>query len=60
MVDAYSAVGPLDKVRARVEDVAERADGIFLGPPTYFIPPEQLMEYQHRMIEAFGPGAGAA
>ena len=33
--------GPLDKVRARVEQVAERADGVFLTPATYFIAPER-------------------
>jgi len=57
MVETYTAAGPLDKVRQRVEAVAERGDGVFLGPPTYFIPPEQLAEYQHRLIEAFGPAA---
>lgn len=56
MVDAYVAAGPLDKVRARVAEVAERADGVFLTPATYFIPPEQIGEYQSRIIEAFGPG----
>jgi probable F420-dependent oxidoreductase len=60
MVDAYCAAGPLDKVRARVEDVAERADGLFLSPPTYFIPPEQLLAYQTRIVEAFAPAAAAA
>jgi probable F420-dependent oxidoreductase len=55
MVDTYTAAGPLDKVRKRVEAVAERADALFLTPPTYFIPAEQLAEYQHRLIEAFAP-----
>jgi alkanesulfonate monooxygenase SsuD/methylene tetrahydromethanopterin reductase-like flavin-dependent oxidoreductase (luciferase family) len=57
MVDTYTAAGPLDKVRERVEAVAERADGLFLTPPTYFIPPEQLVGYQHKLIDAFGPGS---
>ncbi|HKI67541.1 MAG TPA: LLM class flavin-dependent oxidoreductase [Solirubrobacterales bacterium] len=57
MVDAYCAAGPLDKVRARVEATAERADGLFLTPPTYFISPEELSEYQNRLIDAFGPAA---
>ena len=56
MVDTYCAAGPLDKVRARVEATAERADGLFLTPPTYFISPEELSEYQNRLIDAFGPG----
>ena len=30
-------------------------DGVFLTPATYFIPPEQIGEYQSRIIEAFGP-----
>ncbi len=55
MVETYCAAGPLDKVRARVEATAERADGLFLTPPTYFISPEELSEYQNRLIDAFGP-----
>jgi probable F420-dependent oxidoreductase len=59
MVETYTAAGPLDKVRARVEATAERADGIFLTPPTYFISPEELSEFQNRIIDAFGPGITA-
>jgi probable F420-dependent oxidoreductase len=55
MVETYTAAGPLDKVRERVEAAAERGDGVFLTPATYFIPPEQIAEYQSRIIEAFGP-----
>ena len=55
MVDTYCAAGPLDRVRARVEEVAERGDGVFLSPPTYFIPPEQIAAYQQRIVEAFAP-----
>ena len=55
MVETYCAAGPLDKVRARVEATAERADGLFLTPPTYFISPEELGEFQNRIIDAFGP-----
>jgi probable F420-dependent oxidoreductase len=57
MVDAYTAAGPIDKVRARVEAVAERGDGVWLTPATYFIPPEQIGEYQEKIVEEFGPGA---
>jgi len=39
-----------------IADVAERGDGIFLTPATYFIPPEQIGEYQAKIIEAFGLG----
>jgi probable F420-dependent oxidoreductase len=59
MVDTYCAAGPLDVVRERVEQVAERADGIFLTPPTYFLAPEQLATYQRRIIDAFAPRAGS-
>jgi probable F420-dependent oxidoreductase len=57
MVDTYTAAGPLDKVRARVEQVAERADGVFLTPATYFIEPERIAAYQARIVEAFSPRA---
>ncbi len=57
MVEAYCAAGPLDKVRARVEATAERADGLFLTPPTYFISEAELAEYQNRIVAAFGPAA---
>ena len=53
MVDAYAAAGPLDKVRARVEAVAERADGLFLTPPSYFLSPHEIADYQRRIVEAF-------
>jgi len=58
MVEAYCAAGPLDKVRERVEATAARADGLFLTPPTYFISPAELSEFQERIIDAFGPGSG--
>jgi probable F420-dependent oxidoreductase len=56
MVDAYCAAGPLDKVRARVAEVAERGDGVFLTPPSYFISPAEIAEYQRLIVEAFAPG----
>ncbi|MGI9557655.1 MAG: LLM class flavin-dependent oxidoreductase [Solirubrobacterales bacterium] len=56
MVDAYCVAGPLDKVRERVAETAALGDGVFLGPPTYFIEPERVIEYQRRLVEAFGPG----
>ena len=42
----------------RVEATGERADGLFLTPPTYFISPQELSEFQRRIIDAFGPTAG--
>jgi probable F420-dependent oxidoreductase len=59
MVEAFTAAGPLDKVRERVKQAAERGDGVFLTPATYFIPPEQLMEYQSKIIDSFGPANAA-
>src|SRR4051812_4506614 len=53
MVDTYCAAGPLDKVRERVDAVAERGDGIWLSPPTYFLAPEEIEAYQQRIVEAF-------
>jgi probable F420-dependent oxidoreductase len=55
MVDAYAAAGPLDKVRERVEAVAERADGLFLTPPSYFLAPDEIADYQRRIVESFAP-----
>jgi hypothetical protein len=55
MVDAYCAVGTIDRVRERVGEVAALGDSISLGPPTYFIPPEEIDRYQRRILEAFGP-----
>lgn len=57
MVETYCATGTIDEVRPRVEQVAERGDGIWLGPPTYFIADEQIAEYQQRLIDEFGPDA---
>jgi len=57
MVEVYTAAGPLDKVRARVAEAAERGDGVWLTPATYFIPPEQIGEYQRKIVEAFGPAS---
>jgi hypothetical protein len=42
-------------VRERVEAVAERADGIFLTPPSYFLAPDEIADYQRRIVEAFAP-----
>jgi alkanesulfonate monooxygenase SsuD/methylene tetrahydromethanopterin reductase-like flavin-dependent oxidoreductase (luciferase family) len=55
MVETYCAVGPLDRVRGRVTEVAQRGDGVFLTPPTYFIPPEEVAAYQRRILAGFSP-----
>ncbi len=54
MVDRYCAVGSEDAVRTRVEEIAERCDGILPGPPTYFLPEEQVETYNRRILDAFG------
>jgi probable F420-dependent oxidoreductase len=53
MVDTYCAVGTIDRVRDRVAATAELGDSVSLGPPTYFIPPEEVAEYQRRILDAF-------
>ena len=60
MVDTYTAAGPLDKVRERVDAVAERGNGIWCMPPTYFLPPEQIASYQRRIVQEFAPNGGGA
>jgi alkanesulfonate monooxygenase SsuD/methylene tetrahydromethanopterin reductase-like flavin-dependent oxidoreductase (luciferase family) len=54
MVELYCAVGTPDKVRDKVAGIAPYADVIFPGAPTYFIPNEQIAEYNDRIIEVFG------
>jgi probable F420-dependent oxidoreductase len=56
MVECYCAVGTPDQVREKVGEVADLADEIFPGAPNYFIPPEQIAEYNQRIIEVFGGG----
>ena len=50
MLDKRATTGNL-----LINVILSRGDGVFLGPPTYFIPPEQLVEYQAKLVEAFGP-----
>ena len=57
MVEAYCAAGPLDKVRARVEATAERADGLFLTPADLLHLPrgaERVPEPHHRRLRPGG------
>jgi probable F420-dependent oxidoreductase len=55
MVETYCAVGSPDQVREKVAEVAQFADAIFPGAPTYFIPNEQVTEYNEKIIVVFGP-----
>lgn len=54
MVECYCAVGTPDQVREKVSEVAQFGDAILPGAPTYFIPNEQIAEYNDRIIEVFG------
>jgi probable F420-dependent oxidoreductase len=54
MVEQYCAVGTPDKVRAKVGEIVEYADVVLPGAPTYFIPNEQITEYNERIVEVFG------
>lgn len=54
MVETYCAVGTPDQVREKVAEVAALGDAIFPGAPTYFIPLEQITEYNRKIIETFG------
>ncbi len=58
MVECYCAVGSPDQVREKVGEVAGLADEIFPGAPNYFIPPEQIAEYNERILEVFGSRPG--
>lgn len=50
MVENYCAAGPPDKVRARVEELARVCDIVMPSPPTYFLPEEQVTEYNRRIL----------
>lgn len=54
MVEHYCAVGTPDKVREKVREIAPFADIILPGAPTYFIPNEQIVEYNEQIVETFG------
>jgi probable F420-dependent oxidoreductase len=54
MVECYCAVGTPDQVREKVGEVAALGDEIFPGAPGYFIPADQMAEYNERIIEVFG------
>jgi alkanesulfonate monooxygenase SsuD/methylene tetrahydromethanopterin reductase-like flavin-dependent oxidoreductase (luciferase family) len=58
MVEQYCAVGTPDKVRAKVGEIAGFADVVLPGAPTYFIPNEQIAEYNERIVEVFGQNGG--
>ena len=62
MVEAYTPRARWTRSASGSSEVAERGDGVFLTPATYFIPPEQIGEYQardHRGLRAREPVAEA-
>lgn len=55
MVERYCAAGPPDKVRAKLDEISTLVDGVMPGPPNYFLPEEQVAEYNRRILATFGP-----
>jgi hypothetical protein len=53
MVENLSLVGPIDKVRARVDRIAQIADSFTLCVPFYGLAQEQVGEYNQRIAEEF-------
>ena len=51
MVECYCATGPADKVRARLAELAGVCDTVMPGAPTYFLPEEQVTEYNRRILD---------
>jgi probable F420-dependent oxidoreductase len=53
MVEAFCPVGDVDRVRKKLEDWWECADGLTLRAPHYYMEPEETAEYQRRINETF-------
>ncbi len=54
MVDAYTAAGTIDQVRARLAQYDEHADLVRLTPPTHFVPHEVTRAQQRNILELLG------
>lgn len=54
MVDAYTAAGTVDQVRARLREYDDLADLIKLSAPAYYNPPEATRVLQRRILEQLG------
>lgn len=53
MVDTFCAVGPIDRVRARVADRAGLLDTVILAVPTAATTRDQQDLYRTRLLAAF-------
>jgi hypothetical protein len=53
MVDAFCAVGPLNRVRAKVQDREGLLDTVILAVPATGTTREQQDQYRHKLLEAF-------
>jgi probable F420-dependent oxidoreductase len=53
MVDAFCAVGPIDRVRAKVQEREGLLDTVILAVPATSTTREQQDHYRHKLLEAF-------
>jgi probable F420-dependent oxidoreductase len=53
MVDAFCAVGPLDRVRARVREREGLLDTVILAVPAFGTTPEEQDHYRRKILDAF-------
>lgn len=53
MVDAFCAVGPIDRVRAKVKEREGLLDTVILGVPVTGTTREQQDFYRHKVLDAF-------
>jgi 5,10-methylenetetrahydromethanopterin reductase len=51
MVDVFTIAGTKDTVVARLAELQELGDVLWVGGPTYYLPFEQIAEYRHRLYE---------
>ena len=54
ILNALGRAADAEKARAKVAEIARYGDAILPGAPTYFIPNEQITEYNERIVEVFG------
>ena len=54
MVDAYTAAGTIDQVRARLAQYDEHADLVRLTAPLHFVSPEVTRAQQRKILELLG------
>lgn len=58
MVDVFTIAGTKDSVVARLAELQELGDVLWVGGPTYYLPLEQIAEYRHRLFELVAGLAG--